>query len=209
MKKLLLASNNEGKLRELRALLEGLELDLLDPGSLMLKLEVEESGDDYASNASLKAAAFSSASSMWCLADDSGLEVDALGGAPGLHSARLVGPKGSDQSRRTYLLSLLVVHPRPWTARFRSVVALASPEGAIDLAEGECPGEVIPDERGDMGFGYDPIFLLQGMDRTMAELEMEEKNRHSHRAHAVQEILPILRKRLGLDASKGSETDAG
>jgi XTP/dITP diphosphohydrolase len=196
---LLLASNNEGKLRELRALLEGLELELLDPETMMLKLEVEETGDDYASNASLKAAAFSEASGMWCLADDSGLEVDALGGAPGLHSARLIGPTRSDSERRAHLLSLLAPHPRPWTARFRSAVALASPKGEIELANGKCIGEIIPEERGEMGFGYDPIFLLTDIGKTMAELEMEEKNHLSHRAHAVRALLPLLTNRLGLE----------
>jgi XTP/dITP diphosphohydrolase len=199
MQRLLIASNNEGKLREFRALLKGLGLDLLDPASLKLNLEVEESGDDYATNARLKAAAFTEASGLWCLADDSGLEVDALGGAPGLHSARLVGPGGSDEARRARLLALLSTHPRPWTARFRSVVALANPEGGIDLAEGECPGEIIPEERGEGGFGYDPIFLLRGVGRTMAELGMEEKNRLSHRANATGALLPVLRSRLGLD----------
>ncbi len=199
MQKLLLASNNLGKLRELRALLEGLQLDLLDPESLKLKLEVEECGADYASNARLKAVAFAEASGLWCLADDSGLEVDALGGAPGLHSARLVGPGGSDAARRAQLLTLLSAYPRPWTAKFRSVVALASPEGKIDLAEGECPGEIIPEERGEGGFGYDPIFLLTDVERTMAELGMVEKNRLSHRARATRALLPVLRSRLGLD----------
>jgi len=199
MKKLLLASNNEGKLRELRSLLAGLGLDLLDPQKLMLKLDVEESGDDYASNAGLKAAAYSDASGLWCLADDSGLEVEALGGAPGLHSARLIGPTGSDQARRAHLLSLLAPHPRPWNARFCSVVALANPGGVTDVAEGECRGEIFPEERGEMGFGYDPIFLVSGTGRTMAELEMTEKNQLSHRAHAVRAMLPLLIKRLGLD----------
>jgi len=199
MKKLLLASNNEGKLRELRSLLAGLGLDLLDPHKLMLKLDVEESGDDYASNAGLKAAAYSEASGLWCLADDSGLEVEALGGAPGLHSARLIGPTGSDQARRVHLLSLLAPYPRPWTARFYSAVALANPERVTDVAEGECRGEIFPEERGEMGFGYDPIFLVSGTGRTMAELEMKEKNQLSHRAHAVRAMLPLLIKRLGLD----------
>ena len=107
--------------------------------------------------------------------------------------------RGSDEQRRQRLLTMLAPHPRPWTARFRSVVALASPEGRIDLAEGECRGEIIPEERGEMGFGYDPIFLLQATGRTMAELEMEGKNRLSHRANAIQAILPILRSRLGLE----------
>ncbi len=199
MKSLLLGTNNKGKLAELRALLDGLGVALRDPKTLGLQLEVDESGADYATNASLKAGTFSAASGMWCLADDTGLEVDALGGAPGLHSARLIGPGGTDKQRRQRLLDLLEVHPRPWTARFRCVVALASPEGGIDLAEGHCQGEIISEERGGIGFGYDPIFLLHGVGRTMAELEMEEKNRFSHRANAIQAILPILMSRLGLE----------
>lgn len=200
MNRLLLGTTNKGKLAELRALLDGLGLDLLDPTALHLQLDVAETGDDYASNASLKAEAFSAASGIWCLADDTGLEVDVLGGAPGLHSARLIGLLGSDKQRRQRLLTMLAPHPRPWRARFRSVVALASPGGKIDLAEGECPGEIIPKERGEMGFGYDPIFLLQEVGRTMAELEMEAKNRLSHRAIAIQAIMPILRRRLGLES---------
>jgi XTP/dITP diphosphohydrolase len=200
VKSLLLGTKNKGKLAELQALLDGLGVALLDPQTLDLQLDVDEVGADYASNASLKAGTFSAASGMWCLADDTGLEVDALDGAPGLRSARLIGPSGTDKQRRQRLLTLLAPHSRPWTARFRSVVALAGPQGEMDLAEGECLGEIIPDERGEMGFGYDPIFLLCGVGRTMAELEMEEKNRISHRANAVQAILPILRKRLGFEA---------
>lgn len=199
MKRLLLATNNRGKLSEMRALLDGLGLVLLDPGALHLRLEIEESGADYAANAGLKAKAFSIASGMWCLADDTGLEVDALGGAPGLRSARLIGSEGSDRMRRQHLLALLAPLPGPWTARFRCVVALAGPEGGMDFAEGECPGEIISEERGEAGFGYDPIFLLHGIGRTMAELELEEKNRLSHRAKAVLAILPILRSRLNPD----------
>src|SRR4030042_1243006 len=104
----------------------------------------------------------------------------------------------TDAARRRLLLMLLQPHPRPWTARFRCAVALASPDGALDLAEGICPGEILPQERGASGFGYDPIFLLQGSDRTMAELSLAEKNQRSHRARAVQALLPTLRARLGL-----------
>ena len=200
MQELLLATNNQGKIKEFRALLEGLDLRLHTPKILGLRVEVVESGDSYASNAELKAKAFSVASGIWCLADDSGLEVDVLEGLPGLHSARLIGSQRSDKERRQHLLSLLEPHPRPWTARFRSVVALASPGGEIELAEGECLGEVIPEERGTGGFGYDPIFLLQERDQTMAELAMEEKNRLSHRAQSIRAILPALRHQLGLNA---------
>ena len=199
MQELLLATNNEGKIKELWALLEDLDLRLRTPRDMDLQVEVNEVGDDYALNAGLKARAFSKASGMWCLADDSGLEVDVLGGLPGLHSARLIGPDRSDRDRRQHLLLLLASHPRPWTARFRSVVALANPSGEIELAEGECLGEVIPEERGTMGFGYDAIFLLQGIGRTMAELDLETKNRLSHRARSIRAILPRLRLRLGLN----------
>ncbi|MEW6240318.1 MAG: non-canonical purine NTP pyrophosphatase, partial [Chloroflexota bacterium] len=138
------------------------------------------------------------ASGLVSLADDSGLEVDALNGAPGLHSARYsLMQRASDTDRRAYLLHNLRGKPRPWTARFRATVAIATPRGDVELAEGICPGEIVPEERGTGGFGYDPIFLLQEMGLTMAELSMDEKNRLSHRARAVQAARPILIRLLG------------
>lgn len=200
MHRLLLATHNLGKLREMKALLRESGLQLVDLAGLRIQHMAEESGPDYATNARLKAVTYAQLSGLWTLADDSGLEVNALGGAPGLHSARLLGPGHSDAERRLALLSLLQPHPRPWTARFRCVVALAPPEGEeVDLAEGVCPGEVIPEERGEHGFGYDPIFLVAGLGRTMAELSLAEKNLLSHRARAVQALLPSLRRRLRLD----------
>jgi XTP/dITP diphosphohydrolase len=198
MAKLMIASGNPGKQRELRALLDSPGLMLLDPISLKLDLQVSEKGEDYASNAKLKASVYARASGMWALADDSGLEVDVLEGAPGPRSARLGAPHLSDADRRHLLLKMLLPHPRPWKARFRSVVALASPEGKIDLAEGICSGEITAEERGTGGFGYDPIFLVLGTDRTMAELSMEKKNQLSHRARAIEALMPILKIRLGL-----------
>jgi XTP/dITP diphosphohydrolase len=198
MSTLLIASTNSGKLRELRALLQDSGLTLLDPATLELDLHVVESGVEYAANASLKASAYAQASGLYTLADDSGLEVAALDGAPGKHSARLAGPGRSDSDRRRLLLDLLRLHPRPWTARFYCAVALTGPDELMDLATGSCPGEIIPEERGAGGFGYDPIFLVQDTDQTMAELSMAEKNRISHRARAVHAILPILRGRMGL-----------
>ena len=198
MTTLLLATNNPGKLVELRALLAPLRIRLLDPSALNLSLEIEEIADHYAGNARRKAESFAEASGLWALADDSGLEVEALQGAPGPRSARLVGSKGSDRDRRMHLLSLLRTHPRPWTARFQSVIALASPQGKVDLAQGTCLGEIVPHERGTGGFGYDPIFLVAGTSQTMAELSLEEKNLLSHRARAIQKLLPVLRKRLGI-----------
>jgi XTP/dITP diphosphohydrolase len=198
MTALLIASNNPGKQRELRSLLEGLKLTLVTPQELALQLHVEESGDTYAENARRKATLFAQASGLWTLADDSGLEVDVLDGAPGLHSARLIGAGGSDADRRTRLLSMLQPHPHPWTARFRCWMALSSPESELDFSEGFCEGEIIAEERGEGGFGYDPIFLVRNTSHTMAELSTEEKNRVSHRAHAVKAILPTLAFRLGL-----------
>ncbi|NIS79934.1 MAG: RdgB/HAM1 family non-canonical purine NTP pyrophosphatase [Anaerolineales bacterium] len=198
MSTLLIASGNPGKLLELRALLQTLSLTLIDPATLQLELDVVETGADYAANASLKASTYAQASGLYTLADDSGLEVDALEGAPGKHSARLAGPDRSDADRRRMLLDLLQPHPRPWTARFCCTVALAGPDGSIDLASGSCSGEIITEERGAGGFGYDPIFSVQDAGQTMAELSMPEKNRISHRARAVQAILPILKRRMGI-----------
>jgi len=198
MTQLLLASRNPGKCREMRALLRPLGVEIIDVIELETEVHIDEIGKTYAENASLKAGVFAEQLQIWTIGDDTGLEVEALEGAPGLHSARLAGPGASDADRRKTLRSLLRLHPRPWAARFRCVVALAGPEGGIDLAEGVCEGEIIPDERGDGGFGYDPIFLVKGMGRTMAEISPEEKNRVSHRARAIQALFPTLRRRLGI-----------
>jgi XTP/dITP diphosphohydrolase len=197
--KLLLATNNQGKMEELQALLAGLPFQLVRPADIDLDLNVLEDGKTYSENASKKALAFSRASGLISLADDSGLEVDALGSAPGLHSARYLQKKdASDADRRAYLLQNLRDAPRPWTARFRSTMALATPLQEVQLAEGECRGEIIPEERGAGGFGYDQIFLLAEIGRTMAELSMEEKNRLSHRARAIMNARPFLRRILAL-----------
>jgi len=198
MPELLLGTHNPGKQAELRALLEDPNWVIVTLDDLGLELKVEETGATYAENARLKAVSYAAQSGLWSLADDSGLEVEALGGAPGLKSARLAGEGKSDLDRRRLLLELLKVHPRPWTARFRSTVALAGPSGEVELAEGRCAGEIIPEARGSGGFGYDPIFLIRGTGKTMAELQMGEKNRVSHRARAVEAIRPALVLRLGL-----------
>jgi len=193
MDQLLIATQNQGKFREIQALLADLEIELLTPADLGLDFDVKETGTTYAQNAALKARAYAKASGLWALADDSGLEVDALGGEPGLYSARYAPqPNATDADRRDYLLEKLGPHPRPWTARFRCVVALTHSGADPHFETGICPGEIIPEERGDHGFGYDPIFLVEGMDRTMAELSMEEKNHLSHRARAIKAIIPTL-----------------
>jgi XTP/dITP diphosphohydrolase len=228
---LLIATNNHGKVRELQDLLKGTGIELITPSEINLDLDVIENGHTYAENAARKAMAFAQASRLISLADDSGLEVDALDGAPGLYSARYGsqnGEKLSDKDRRAHLIENLQDKPRPWTARFHATIAIAIPthdrnhvilseakdlrdtdaetlrspqsgslrvtfEGGVErsgnenvyLAEGYCEGEIIPEERGSGGFGYDPIFLLSELGKTMAELSMEEKNRLSHRARAV------------------------
>jgi XTP/dITP diphosphohydrolase len=193
MPTLLIASTNKGKLREIQALLADVAVDLLTPLDLDLHLEVQEEGHTYAENAALKALAFARRTGLLSLGDDSGLEVEALGGAPGLHSARYAPQTGaSDADRRLYLLQNLQSYPRPWLARFHCTVALATPQGELRFAEGECRGEIIPQERGEHGFGYDPIFLIPAKGRTMAELSMEKKNQLSHRARAVKAAIPLI-----------------
>lgn len=198
MLKLLLGTDNLGKQDELRALLDSPDWELVVPQDLQLELDVEETGATYAENARLKAVAYATQSGLWSLSDDSGLEVEVLNGAPGLRSARLAGVGRSDADRRRVLLGMLADYPRPWVARFRSTVVLANPSGEVDLAEGKCAGEIIPEERGTGGFGYDAIFLVRGTGKTMAELEMEEKNQLSHRARAVQAIRLALELHLGI-----------
>ena len=207
MAKILIASNNPGKLVEFEALLHPVEgfshIELILPHQIGLVLDVLEDGQTYAENAALKAQAYYSAISKLdgekpiILADDSGLEVDCLGGAPGLHSARYSNkPEADDADRRAYLLHNLTGQPRPWQAHFHCTVALISPSGDLVYTHADCPGEVIPNERGSGGFGYDPIFFLPALGRTMAELSMEQKNQLSHRALAVKAAIPMLRQWL-------------
>ena len=193
MPKLLLASNNPGKIEEMHALLQDVPIQLVTPASLGIDLEVHEPGKTYAENASHKALAFARESGLISLSDDSGLEVLPLGGAPGVYSRRFSPqPGATDADRRKYLLQQLQEHPRPWKAKFHCTVALANPLGEVFIRSGECYGEIVPDERGQNGFGYDPIFFFPAIGRTMAELSLEEKNQVSHRAHAVRAVTPVL-----------------
>jgi len=197
MSNILVATHNVGKQKEIWALLHEIPAQLVAPDHLNLDLAVEETGSTYAENAALKALAYAKASGLISLADDSGLEVDALDGLPGLHSARFAPWTGaSDADRRALLLERLQSKAPPWTARFRCIVAVASPSGETQFAQGICPGVIISEERGEKGFGYDPIFLLPGLGKTMAELDMEEKNELSHRGRAVRAAYPILLQML-------------
>jgi len=193
MNHLLIATNNPGKHREYEQLLACVNLELCTPRGLGLSVAVREDGDSYAENALIKARSYAQASGMLTLADDSGLEVDALGGEPGLHSARYAGSGASDIDR--YRLLLRKLTGVPWerrTACFRCVIALVAPDGKTYNAEGICEGIIAFEPQGEHGFGYDPIFYLPAYGQTMAQLLTEVKNRISHRGRAVQGMIPTL-----------------
>jgi XTP/dITP diphosphohydrolase len=180
-RQLVIATGNAGKFAEYRQLLADTGLELIAFDS-----EVDETGETYAENARLKAETACAASKLPALGDDSGVEVDVLGGFPGIRSARL-GP--TQKERTAILLQMLEGHPRPWTARFVCTVALAAPGRPTEFFEGECRGEVVPEWRGEAGFGYDPIFLVPGTGKTFGEMPPEEKRLYSHRARAVRALL--------------------
>ncbi len=193
MERLLVATGNPGKLSEIDALLSELKIAIITPDQMGISRDVAEDGETYEENASQKALAYAKATHLTTLADDSGLEVDALDGRPGIRSARFsLIPHATDADRRSYLLALLDDLPRPWTAHFHCTVAIATQAGKVYLAQGNCRGEIIPTERGNNGFGYDPIFLFPETGKTMAELSMELKNQISHRARAIRAAIPIL-----------------
>jgi len=193
MKKLLLATTNQGKAREYRRLFADLPLELVTPSDLGITTEVEENAPTFAENARLKAVALAAESGLPTLADDSGLEVDALGGEPGTRSARYAGNDAKDADRIAFLLNRM--KDVPWaerTARFRCVIAFARPDGTVEYCDGESRGMIALEPRGEHGFGYDPIFYLPEMERTMAELLPEEKDRVSHRGEAARKSHDLL-----------------
>lgn len=189
--RLVVASLNRGKCLEIARLLEHHEvLSLAD----FDRFEFPEEGADYHENARQKALVAARATGLPCIADDSGLEVACLDGAPGPFSARFGGPDLDDHGRILYLLERLASRPRPWRARFFCVAACGFPDGRVEIAEGVCEGEILASPRGKGGFGYDPIFRVEGGGGSMAELESQEKNKISHRARALE----ALERKLGL-----------
>lgn len=203
---LVVATNNRGKLAELRHLLAGLNVEVLSLQDVSRKpIQVVEDGDTFEANAIKKAREVASATMMLTLADDSGLEVDALGGAPGVRSARFAGERATDAENNAALLAAIEALDASdparsdMKARFRCVLALVDPfvrDGEPLVVEGTCEGKITRTPRGSGGFGYDPLFLVEGTDRTMAELSEEEKNRISHRAQATQHLRLALEKTL-------------
>ena len=195
MRKLLVATHNQGKVREYRELLADLPLEITYLDAEGITFEVEETGATFEENATLKARAYAESTGLWTWADDSGLEVDALDGAPGVRSARYAGPGASDADRYRKLLDALT--GVPWerrTARFRCTVAVCAPDGQVRTAEGECPGIIAFGPAGQNGFGYDPVFYLPEWGCTMAQLPPELKNQISHRARAAKAAAGILRE---------------
>jgi XTP/dITP diphosphohydrolase len=211
--KLLLATNNQGKIREYKSLLRGIPFEIVTPAELGIIVSVEESRGTFKENATLKAIAAAEQSGLLSLADDSGLEVDALGGGPGPLSHRYAGEGASDKDRIDFLLSKLKgIHTHNRTARFRCVIAIAAPSNlslrgvpmssgrrgnlnrssSVKLFSGECPGVIIDEPKGAHGFGYDPVFYIPELGKTMAELTLAEKNKISHRARAADKARDYL-----------------
>ncbi len=196
--KLLIATHNRGKLGEYREIFADLLLDLVTLDDVGIRDDVDETGATFAENARLKALQYARQSNLLTLADDSGLEVDALGGEPGIRSKRYAGENASDADRIAFLLSKLRDVPRAQrAARFHCAICIALPNGTLYETDGSCEGEIIFAPRGTNGFGYDPIFLFPERELTMAELSDEEKNRVSHRANAASKAKEILNRLLG------------
>lgn len=190
---ILIATHNPGKVIEYAQLMSELPVQAISLDEAGITTDVEETGATFEENARLKALAYARESGLLTLADDSGLEVDALGGAPGVLSARYSGPGASDHDRYNLLLKNLEnVPPERRTARFHCVIALATPEGQVIVGEGSVEGIIAETPRGDFGFGYDPVFYIPAYGATMAELRSNFKNVISHRAHAFKAIYPSL-----------------
>jgi len=193
--KLLLATSNQDKIIEYKKLFSNLPCELVTMAEQGIYTDVEETGKTFEENATLKAVALAQESKLLTLADDSGLEVSALGGEPGVMSARYAGEGASDKDKVNYLLEKLKgVAWEKRIARFRTVIAIAFPDGKVELCSGECKGFIALEPVGEEGFGYDPVFYLPDIDKTMAELSMAEKNRISHRGNAARKAYHLLKE---------------
>ena len=193
--KLLLATNNQGKARELKSLLRDIPFEIVTPSEIGIDAEVKENVNSFEENAGLKASALAKQSGLLTLADDSGLEVDALGGEPGVLSHRYAGEGATDEDRVRYLLTKLEGVPQEKrTARFCCSIAVATPEGEVELFSGECQGFITFKPKGTLGFGYDPIFYFPELGKTMAELPLAEKNQVSHRGKAARKAIELLKR---------------
>ena len=193
--KFVLASANPGKIREMREILTELGLEVTTREELGIDIDVEETGATFFENALLKAEAICAASGLPAIADDSGIMADALGGAPGVYSSSYGGERLSDSERCDFLLEKLENREQRG-AKYVCSIICKFPDGEVLAAEGECRGEITTSPRGPGGFGYDPVFMIQGTGKTMAELSKEEKNAVSHRGKALREFAHILKESL-------------
>lgn len=192
--KVLLATQNRGKVKELQDLLSGEDIEVISLGDLEHWEDVEETGSTFAENAALKARVAAERTGLVSLADDSGLEVDALQGAPGVYSARYAGePKDDERNNDKLLKELEGLSEEQRTGRFRCALVIATPTGEEFLTEGTVEGRILHERRGKEGFGYDPLFYLPDFGRTMAQLNLNQKNKISHRAQAFRQAVPILK----------------
>ena len=186
MKKLIVGSRNAGKIKEIQAVLADLPFEVVGIADNDLP-DAEETGATFRENAVIKAKYYAQHTGEYCLADDSGLEVDALGGEPGVYSARYAGENATDADNNRKLLAALSDIPsKKRTARFRSVLAMAGPDGSLLLADGVCEGTILTEARGAGGFGYDPLFYMAEHGKTLSEMTLDEKNRVSHRGNALR-----------------------
>jgi XTP/dITP diphosphohydrolase len=194
--RLLIATKNRGKVQEIRALMGvGMQKDLevITLADVPAVMEPREDGKTFAENARIKALHYAQAIRVLCVADDSGLSVDALGGLPGVRSARYAGEGATDAANNAHLLHELARHPRPWKAAFVCAAAAALPGRVIAEATGRLTGQIVPEPRGQEGFGYDPVFLVDSTWKTLAELPPEEKNRISHRGQAMRALIAEMK----------------
>lgn len=192
--RILIGTNNAHKVQEIRELLS--DYQIVTPAEAGIDIDVEENGSTFEENATIKAKAFANVSHLLTLADDSGLQVDCLNGAPGIYSARYSPkPHATDADRRQVLLKNL--HDgnfsKPWKARFYCAIAIVKPDGEVEMAHGTCEGEIIEEERGTGGFGYDPIFFVPNKGMTLSEMSEKEKNAISHRGNAIKNARKILK----------------
>ncbi|MCK9526210.1 MAG: XTP/dITP diphosphatase [Limnochordia bacterium] len=195
MRRLLVASHNEHKIQEIKELTQHLKLEVVALPEVGDYPPVVEDGDTFEANARKKAVEIANLSGELVLADDSGLEVDVLGGAPGVHSARFAGEPCSDQRNNELLLEKLRGYPlEERGAAFRCVMALARPHGQVDQTEGSCRGVILFEPRGTGGFGYDPLFFVPEYAQTFAELSSQAKNGISHRYLAMQKMLKLMER---------------
>lgn len=194
MKRLLIASNNEGKINEIRQVLSALSYDIFSMKEMGLDFTIVEDQPDFEGNSYKKAYEVSNKTGEIVLADDSGLEVEALGNKPGVHSSRFAGEYSTDEENNRKLLSLMREVPlERRRARFRCVMTMYWPNGFYLQTEGICPGRIGFAPAGAEGFGYDPLFVIDGFQKTMAQLTIEDKNKISHRAMALKALLDLLR----------------